>query len=223
MEGESKNTNWKETVTYVAIIVILLLIGFFAGRKTSDGKVTVETKYITLPPTHDTVPEPYPVEVKRPIDTASIIQDCVKKGIYSELFPYKKETDTVYTGKDTVQIVYDWASVRKYKETLFDIDTIGKCEVDISVQYNRLDTMMYTYTPIQKQTTITKQTVRTVSPFVGVGASTSVSPIGEVGKHTSVDLEVGLFVKEKYGVGLEYKYEILNGSHNVGGMFYYKF
>ena len=223
MEGESKNINWKEIVAYVVVIIVLLLIGFFVGRKTSEGKVTVETKYITLPPIHDTVPDPYPVEVKKPIDTASIIQDCVKQGIYSELFPYKKETDTVYTSRDTAQIVYDWASVRKYKETLFNIDTLGKCEVDISIQYNRLDTMMYTYTPIQKQTTITKEKIRTVSPFIGVGASTSVAPSGEVGKHTSVDLEVGLFVKEKYGVGLEYQYEVLNGSHNVGGMFYYKF
>jgi len=223
MEGESKNTNWKDAVAYVVIIIILLLIGFFVGRKTSDGKVTVETKYITLPPIHDTVQNTYPVEVKTPIDTASILQDCIKKGIYVELFPYKKETDTVYTSRDTAQIVYDWASVRKYKETLFDIDTIGKCDVDISVQYNRLDTMIYTYTPIHKQTTIEKQTIRTVSPFIGVGASTSVAPSGEVGKHTSVDLEIGLFVKEKYGVGFEYQYEIINGSHNVGGMFYYKF
>lgn len=223
MEGEKKNMNWKDIVAYVVIIIILLLIGFFIGRKTTEGKVTVETKYITLPPIHDTVPDPYPIEVKKPIDTASIIQDCVKKGIYVELFPYKKETDTVYTSRDTAQIVYDWASVRKYKETLFNIDTLGKCEVDISVQYNRLDTMMYTYTPIQEQTTITKEKIRTVSPFIGVGVSTSVAPSGEVGKHTSVDIEAGLFVKEKYGVGLEYQYEILNGSHNVGGMFYYKF
>ena len=223
MEGEKKNMNWKEIVAYVVIIIVLLLIGFFVGRKTTEGKVKVDTKYITLPPIHDTVPDPYPVEVKKPIDTASIIQDCVKKGIYAELFPYKKETDTVYTSRDTAQIVYDWASVRKYRETLFDIDTIGKCDVDISVQYNRLDTMMYTYTPIQKQTTITKEKIRTISPFIGVGVSTSVAPSGEVGKHTSVDIEAGLFVKEKYGVGLEYQYEVLNGSHNIGGMFYYKF
>ena len=223
MEGEKKNMNWKEIVGYVAIIIILLLIGFFVGRKTTEGKVTVETKYMTLPPIHDTVPYPYLVEVNKPIDTANIIQDCVKKGIYAELFPYKKETDTVYTNRDTTQIVYDWASVRKYKETLFDIDTVGKCEVNISVQYNRLDTMIYTYTPIRRQTTITKEKIRTVSPFIGVGVSTSVAPSGEVGKHTSVDLEAGLFVKEKYGVGLEYQYEVLNGSHNVGGMFYYKF
>ena len=223
MEGEDKRMDWKEIVAYIVIIIILLLIGFFVGRKTTEGKVTVETKYITLPPIHDTVPDPYPVEVKKPIDTASVIQDCVKKGIYAELFPYKKESDTVYTSRDTAQIVYDWASVRKYRETLFDIDTLGKCEVDISVQYNRLDTMMYTYTPIQKQTTITKEKIRTISPFIGVGLSTSVSPSGEVGKHTSVDIEAGLFVKEKYGVGLEYQYEVLNGSHNVGGMFYCKF
>lgn len=215
--------NWKEIVLYVVIVIILLLIGFFIGRKTTEGKVTIETKYVTLPTIHDTVPASYPVEVKTPIDTAGIIQACVKKGMFYELFPYKKETDTVYTSKDTMQIVYDWASVRKYKETLFDADTIGKCDVNISIQYNRLDTMMYTYTPIQKETTITKEKVRTVSPFIGVGVSTSIAPSVEVGKHTSVDLEVGLFVREKYGVGIEYQYEVLNGSHNVGGMFYYKF
>lgn len=214
--------NFKKIISYIVIVIILLLIGFFIGRKTAEERVTVETEYITLPPIHDTVPTPYPVHVKRPIDTASIIQDCAKKGIYSELFPYKKETDTVYTSIDTAQIIYDWASVRKYKETLFDIDTIGKCEVDISLQYNRLDTMMYTYTPIQKETKITKENIRTISPFIGIGASTSVYPSGEVGKHTSADIEVGLFIKEKYGVGLKYQYEILNGSHNVGGMFYYK-
>jgi len=215
--------NWKEIIAYIVIIIVLLLIGFFVGRKTAEGKVTVETEYITLPPIHDTVPDPYPVEVKKPVDTASIIQDCVKKGIYAELFPYKKETDTVYTSRDTAQIVYDWASERKYRETLFDIDTIGRCELNILVQYNRLDTMTYTYTPVQRQTTITKEKIRTVSPFIGIGTSTSIAPNTEVGKHTSADIEVGVFIKEKYGVALEYQYEILNGSHNVGGMFYYKF
>jgi hypothetical protein len=223
MEVENKNTVWKEIVTYIVVIVILLLIGFFIGRKTTEGKVIIETEYITLPQIHDTISAPYPVEVKKPVDTVRIIQDCLKKGIYTELFPYKKETDTVYTSRDTAQIIYDWASVRTYKETLFDTDTVGKCEIGVSIQYNRLDTVVYTYTPVQRQTTITKEKIRTISPFIGVGLSTSVAPRGEVGWHTSVDLEAGLFVKEKYGVGLEYQYEVLNGSHNVGAMFYYKF
>ena len=223
MEEEKKSTNWKEIVTYVVIIIILLLIGFFAGRWTDKTTVKIETKYITLPTIHDTVPDPYPVEVNRPIDTTRIIQECVNKDLYTELFPYKKKTDTVYTSSDTAQIVYDWASVRKYKETLFDIDTVGKCDVDIAIQYNRLDTLMYTYTPIQKQVTITQERIRVISPFIGVGVTTSVAPQAEVGKHTSVDVEAGLFIKEKYGVAVRYQYEILEGSHDVGATFYYKF
>ena len=217
------NLDWKKNTAYILVVFALLFIGFLIGRKTIDGETKTETKYVTLPPIHDTITEPYIVETKLQVDTGRIIQECIKNGLYYELFPYKEKIDTIFTSRDTAQIMYDWAATRRYKEILFDADTIGKCEIDVSVQYNRLDTMRYTYIPVQKQTEIKKESTRFMSPFIGVGVSTSVSPSTEIGKHTSVDFEVGMFVNEKYGIGVEYQYEILNGSHNIGGVFYYKF
>lgn len=215
--------NTKKIIIHIIYIIVILLIGFFIGRCTTNDKVKIETEYIQLPPIHDTITDIRPSYIEIPADTAHIIQYCIDKGLYSELFPYKEITDTIYTSRDTSQILYDWATTRAYSETLFDIDTIGRCDVDILVRFNRLDSVSYTYIPMERRTTLTRQKTRLFSPFIGIGASTSIYPSGEVGKHASADIDIGLFIKEKYGVGFEYQYEVLNGSHNVGGMFYYKF
>jgi hypothetical protein len=219
--SETNKTSIGSVVSTILIILVLVASGFFLGRCTVKEKVKIETEYVQLPPIHDTVPKPVPVAVKAPVDTADIIKDCVKKGIYTELFPEKIITDTmVITKEDTTAALIDWATARYYNETLFDIDTVGKCVITEKLQYNRIDTLGYIFTPIQK--TITKEytKVKLFSPFVGAGWQSSV---GNGMKNQAVKAEVGFFIKEKVGLSVDYQFDYMQNTHSLGGELLYKF
>jgi len=214
----------KTEVKYIivaVVIVVIFLLGLYIGRKTVKVNESVHTEYITLPPVHDSIPIEKPSK-QVPPDTARIIEDCVKKGLYSELFPYKEVTDTVYTDVDTANILKDWATERFYAESLFDIDTVGKCDIDVQIQYNRLSSLKYTYTPIQKQSNTVIIKEKTFEPFIGGGITIGVDREKKLTE--GVALQGGFYVKQKYGVSLQYQYlfgDIQN--HEITGQFLYKF
>ena len=103
----------KEYKYIIAAIVVILvfLSGLYIGRKTVKITDSVHTEYITLPPIHDSIEVHSPIKSVSP-DTANIIQDCIMKGLYTELFPYKEKTDTIYTERDTASVLNDWAIER---------------------------------------------------------------------------------------------------------------
>lgn len=212
---------WKYVFLAVVIFGILAL-GFFLGRKTVKiPEPRTITEYIQGPTVHDSIPVPYPVSVHDPIDTANIIKQCVKDGIYAELFPEKVITQYIEVSKaDTTAIMKDWATTRKYSETLFDIDTLGRCSVDAEVQYNRVRFVSYDYTPVVKHVTEKQYIVKSFSPFVGAGAminpwDAQMDPMAKV--------EAGFFIKEKYGLQLEYQHAFSTKNDFVGGSILFKF
>ena len=214
----------KEYKYIIAAIVVILvfLFGLYIGRKTVKITESVHTEYITFPPIHDSVPVNEPkLEIKP--DTAKIIQDCVENGLYSELFPYKEKTDTIYTERDTASILNDWATERLYTENLFDADTLGKLDVDIEVQYNRLSCISYTYIPIQKQTELTIIREKIFEPFIGGGVTIGIDKRNN--KLTEgISFQGGVFIKQNYGVSLQYQYMFGDIQvHEVTGQFIYKF
>lgn len=177
----------------------LFLGGIYTGRKTMPTKTIETIKYVELDPIHDSIPYPVPVRVTVPADTADIILQCIEDGIYAELFPEKVRliTDTVIIDKtDTSRILADWASVREYDQTLFDIDTLGRVQIRTSVQYNRLNTIHYDFTPIQKVITRETYMIRKFTPFVGAGASS----------FPSCNAEAGFFLKQSWGVAVQGNY-----------------
>ena len=190
--------------TSKAILAIALGAGLFIGgyytcKKTTPEKIVEHTVYEKLPPIHDSIPYPVYISETVPVDPARIIQQCVRDGVFTELFPERIRTitDTVYLEKsDTSQILADWATKRDYEETLFDRDTLGTMTVRTSVQYNRLGTIHYDFTPVRKLVTREIYTVRKVLPFVGAGAST----------YPSVNAEAGLFWKQSWGLSVQGNY-----------------
>jgi hypothetical protein len=221
MENTEERTDkdlWWKILVIVVIILLLFLGGFWTGRKTMKTKTETIIEYVQLPPIHDTITQFKPKYI--PADTASNIQTCVEKGLFAELFPWK--TDTVFTKEDTTLIMGDWASRREYAETLFDINTVGKLDVSIGVQYNRLDTLAYTYTPVQKQTTTTIIKEPVFEPFIGGGLSVGIDRNKVATPGAAV--QVGAFVKQNYGVSLEYQYMFGNiQNHEITALFLYKF
>ena len=219
-EVKTNNTKdlWWKILIVVIVIILLFLGGFWAGRKTVKVKTETIVEYVQLPPIHDTITQFKPKYI--PADTANIIETCIKNGLYADLFPWKH--DTVFTHEDTTLIMGDWASRREYAETLFDIDTVGKLDVNIGVQYNRMDTLSYTFTPIQKQTTtiIVKEPV--FEPFLGGGLTVGIDANKKATPGAAVQL--GAFIKQNYGFSVEYQYlfgDIQN--HEVTAQFLYKF
>lgn len=190
----SENTiKWLKIGGIILLISAIFLTGLFIGRKHTKVVEKEVIKYVTLPPIHDSIPAPYPVKEK--IDTINFLVDCVKKGVYQELFPNRK--DTVYlTQKDTSELLKDWATERDYNVNLFDSDTLGTCTINTKVQYNRLGKIGYTFTPKQKQSIQYVEVKKNYIPFVGAGIST----------FPSVGAEVGMFFNQSWGFALEGNY-----------------
>lgn len=126
------------------------LWGFQLGKKSVDIPEPVikhEIKYVKGDPVKDFVFISTPTSIP-PIDTADIILQCVNDGVYRELFPKQIE---YITKNDTTAIMTDWASTRLYEQPMWDSDTTGTCIANITLQYNRIKSFEYTFTPIQKR------------------------------------------------------------------------
>ena len=204
-------------IKYALIVLVLLGIGFYAGRKTVKiPKPGTVTEYITLPPIHDTIPDPKPYYVEKPIDTAGVIQQCIKDGIYQELWPEKiVEINNV----DTTALLADWATKRAYKEVLFDSDTLGNCSVDIDVQYNRIRSLEYTFVPVQKNVNNTVYQQKSFEPFVGVNGLFSTDGTRDF----LLGVNAGAYFKNKYGVNVQYQHSVYDKTAYFGGGVLLKF
>ena len=218
------NEKAKRTLIYFIISILICgALGFCIGRRTIDiGTPKTEVKYVKGEKITDSIPYPQPVEVIKPIDTANIIKQCVKNGIYYELFPEKVVTEYIeITKEDTAAIIKDWATKRMYSETLFDIDTVGKCVVNASVQYNRISLLSYDYVPIEKQISITTNKVRFFSPYIGIGVLVD-NDFNDYLNYIPT-ASFGFFIKEKYGVNFQYGKSFKNKNNFFDVSLLYKF
>lgn len=131
----------------IVLVIICVFIGFVVGRQTIQEKVI--TKHVKGETIRDTI--------------TNFVPDTVY--LTGEL-EYKYKRDTIYRDVPVVdrdKTIKDWNLVRDYRKTLFD-NEFGKLSVALSVQYNELQKLSYSFTPIHKETTITKK--RIFVPFV---------------------------------------------------------
>lgn len=177
----------------IAIIIALFLIGYYIGKSRTKIIEKQVVEYITLPPVHDTVSAPYPIKEK--IDTGKLIKQIIDSGLFNELFP--KKTDTVYlTQTDSSNIVKDWSTQREYTTTLFESDSLGKCTINTTVQFNRLGDIDYTFNPQQKTVKEYVEVKKKFIPYIGGGITT----------FPSVELETGIFINQSFGFALSGNY-----------------
>lgn len=211
---------WK-ILFHVIIVLVLFGSGFFIGRSKIKTKEIITTEYIKGDTIRDTLYYPKPYKVTTPIDTMEIIKQCIKDGIYQELWPEKVITEYVeVTKEDTTKIVTDWASKRFYNETIFNNDSLGFCSINTEVQYNRMRVLGYKYTPVVKQITETKYVVKTFSPFIGIGYMDN--PWDNI-REPSILINGGLFIKEKYGLQLQLMHNMNYEKDYLSASFLYKF
>lgn len=217
----TKKEKWQ--LVFVAIVLVVIgVLCFFLGRSTIKVPAEkIKIEYVQGPTIRDTIKYPQPYIVERPIDTVDIIRQCIRDGIYTELFPTKTITEYIeVTREDTTGILEDWATKRHYSETIFDSDTLGKCVINTEVQYNRMRMLGYSYTPVYKVVTETNYIVKKFSPFVGIGGM--INPFDKEILPTC-GLNAGFFIKEHYGFQLQYQYEFKYRNNFIGGNIMYKF
>lgn len=208
----------KKQIILIFSILLALVVGFFVGRKTIKLPEPKPPVYIAGDTVKQEVPIPYPVEVIVPaeVDTGDLIRYCVTNGLFTDLFP----TDTIIqpqTQEDSIKIYMaitsDWVKERRYQQNLFDVDTLGTCDIDLTVSNNKLQTLNYTYIPVIKQIETVVEYKKKFSPFVGAGFTTIPAIVGQA----------GMFFDDKYGVSYLYQYDYTNKKHIHGGTFLIKF
>lgn len=148
---------------YILIVLLFFIAGgvifFFISRSTIDTKT--KTEYVKGETIRDTVYIPAPYSEKK-TDKDNLIPVYKKD-------PEGKETTELDTTKSKDATIHDWNLERKYANLVFDNEN-GKLLYDITVQNNKLSKFNYTFTPIQKVTTTTKEKI--FQPYVSAGYST---------------------------------------------------
>ena len=212
---------WK-LLFYATIIIGIFVLGFFLGRKTiKEPESKIEIQYLPGEKITDTLFLDRPVAVEKPIDTLKIIEQCIKDGVYKELWPTKTITEYVEINKkDTTAVMVDWATKRMYNEILFNDNLNGMCAISTEVQYNRMKLLGYEYTPVTKTVTETKYVTKFFSPYVGL--SYLKNPWDEV-VNPMIQLNGGFFIKEKYALNLIYQRGLVLKNDYIGGGILCKF
>lgn len=191
----------KKSIKLTLILALILLgLGFFAGRWTIKPKIKI--KYIKGETVHDSIPYevlvPYKVEIPAK-PNLPLKPDTI-------LIPGEPEYITMKV--DTAQIIAEFIKKNTYKQTLFDNDTLGRFTFNAVVQYNLLQGFNYDFTPVHKQIKITQR--RLFIPFI----STSYNSFGYVGTGAGFyyhDLGISLkyltnFQEKGYELGFSYKF-----------------
>ena len=206
---------------YLIALAIVFGVSFNLGRKSVKMPQPKEKiEYIKGETIHDSIFIDKPYKVTPPLDTLNLIKACIEAGIYKELWP-KEVVKEYLTKEDTSAIIRDWATERRYSETLFNDEENGKLSFDASVKYNKLASFDYQFVPTTKKVitkTVYKQ--KDFSPFVGLG--TLINPWDE-SPDMMAQVTGGFFIRDKYGVQMQYQRGYKSNNDYLGGTILFKF
>ncbi len=135
---------------YIVLIGLFCFIaGFFIGQKTISFEPVV--KYIKGDPIAATIS----AEQLKPVETIpdKPVLPMIPDTIYLDSLIY------ITQKVDTAAIIADYIIKRNYRPILFDNPKLGRLTVNAVVQYNKMDSLDYEFTPIQKEITIYKEKV----------------------------------------------------------------
>jgi len=137
--------------------LLCAVVGFFIGR--SSNTEVEKTVIVKEPAVRGIITGLVPVSETTPsVSVLPVVRDTV----YIDNVRYIKER------VDTAAIIADYEIRRRYEVPLFD-NQYGKLNVTWNTQYNRSDSIAYTFVPIR---TIQYVRVRkTFEPFIGVSYS----------------------------------------------------
>ncbi|WP_346236765.1 hypothetical protein ABDK00_013995 [Niabella insulamsoli] len=184
------------------------VIGFFMGRANSD--VIKKIVYVKGNTVEDSLIAPKPIKSEIPADPVYPTKnDTVwMKGQPGETIidsiPYQ-----VIQKVDTSKIISEYITLNQYDNTLFD-NSNGKLSVRSNVQYNKLQRIDYSFTPIQKEITIERK--RTFTPFI----------TGSYNTFNQAAAGAGIYIKN-IGIGAKYIKDLSTDRTGYEGGIYIKF
>ena len=189
----------KKNITIGTVLgLIILWIGFAWGRSTIKDNIIVE--YVKGETIRDSTSYPVPVKSEYPLNPElPLIRDTIQ---------IPGETIVITQKVDTSKIIAEFITKNKYRETLFNADTVGTLIVEADVQYNKLQKLGYNFTPVQKNVSFQKE--KMITPFV----STSVNSLG------GFEIGGGFFYRD---LGFDVRYLTTGGQTGVGIGFHIKF
>jgi len=202
-------------------LVVGLIMGFFIGR---SAQKQISTTFIKLPPViiNPTIPDPettvgenlvLPSEVTKPNgeikDLLARIDELNKdelknKAVIDSLRYVLANTPDLVV--DSLAMYRDYTILRSYKNwNMFDIDTIGKFNISMDIQFNRIQKVYDgVFHPVQK---IIKHQKRDIwVPFISGSYSTL----------NYIDIGGGVFYHD---LGFEYQYQKSLGHQSNGHRF----
>jgi hypothetical protein len=188
----------KNIIIGVILGLIILLIGFVWGRSTIKDNIIVE--YVKGETIRDSIFYPVPVGSEVPLSPElPLIRDTIQ---------IPGETIVITQKVDTSRIIAEFITKNKYRETLFDSDTVGTLIVEADMQYNKLQKLGYDFTPVQKNVSFQKE--KLITPFV----FTSINSLG------GFEIGGGFFYRD---LGFDVRYLTTGGQTGIGIGFHIKF
>jgi hypothetical protein len=177
-----------KTVVYI----IALIAVFFIGLNWRTVEFRETTRYVQGETIRDSiiVPLPYRVEIPK-IVHLPMRPDTV----------FLENEIVIVERVDTAQIIREFISIHHYAFNVFDIETVGRLDVRQSIQYNRLRSFEYDFTPMMRE--ITRYVRSRFDPFASVSANT----------FNTVGIGGGFFHRN---IGVEYQF-LRNHSINSSG------
>ncbi|NCD10485.1 MAG: hypothetical protein EOL98_13935 [Negativicutes bacterium] len=190
-----------KTRYWLLLILIAFAAGYFIGKATtSNGEIVKqvkgETVYGSLNPDFLTVKKEFKGDIKF-LPYIFWKSDTIRVS----------ETEYISTIPDTAKIIEDFITKREYQFNVFNNEQ-GVLDISQSIQYNRLQSFRYTYTPINTEKIIREKQLFT--PFLS--ASYNTFGIAGVGG--------GFFIKN---TGVEYNYLYQPFDNQSGHMVGIKF
>lgn len=139
----------------VVCCIACFAIGFFLGRSFSKEKIiTKNVQGVTI---RDTITRFVP-------DTVYLTGKLKYKYVYISDTIYK-DVPVIDREESIAETVRDWNRTREYNRLLFD-NEFGKLSIDFVTQYNELQKLSYSFTPVRREKMIVKK--RVFEPFVSV-------------------------------------------------------
>ncbi|MDR3140183.1 MAG: hypothetical protein LBU37_00385 [Tannerellaceae bacterium] len=187
----------KKKILIITIGVLFCwLFGFITGRKTI--RLEEKTEQVKGETITGNVPVLQPVKEEIPDNPVLPLKTTVE---YRDTIIYK------HLSVDTAAIIEDYINKRHYRELLFD-NSLGRLELSMTAQYNRLTALDWSFTPIYTMKTVERKKVWI--PFVSASYGTlNYFTVGGGVFYHDVGLNVRYisdFNKNGLDVGLMYRF-----------------
>ena len=183
----------------IIVVILAIIAAFLVGRSSVRIDYREVTRFVPGETIGDNieVPPPYRVEipnvedVKLPMRVDTVWRtDMVVKEIVQVV--------------DTAQIIAEFVAINHYQFNVFDIDTVGVLDVNLSVQYNLLRSFEYQFTPMIRE--ITRYVRPRFEPYISASVNT----------FNTVGVGGGFFYRN---IGFEYQFlwnkEVGSSGHQI--------